>query len=164
MCVSGQSKGWLGYSALLEAVIGCPLPTESMTFATVDDLVNTVFRDSKTSVSVLQSTPTSLWYDCVVCDKSIYSVPNCINDIAGPKNDWQRPVSQSTSANNHKYVIEYRRQKRLVNKEKRTRPYPVMDTDDNGDVETYSTSRDDETSDDEEDDNQRKPTIRRTRK
>ena len=68
ICVSGQSKSWLGYSALLAAAIGYPLLTESTDYKTIDELVNKVLADSKTSASVLQTTTTATRYDCVVCD------------------------------------------------------------------------------------------------
>ena len=110
MCISGQSKGWFGYSALLAAVTGWALPTETTTFATVDELVHIVLRDSKTLFGTLQSSPTNLRYKCVVCDKTINSIKTFMNDIAGPRNDWQRPVSQSVAANNRKYIAEYRHQ------------------------------------------------------
>ena len=89
LCITGQSKGWLGYSALLAAVTGSPLAVENVMFDTTDDLVQTVLRDSMTSYKTLESKAGNLRYNCVVCDKTINSVTKFIHDIAGPRSDWQ---------------------------------------------------------------------------
>ena len=127
MCIAGQSKGWLGYSALLAAVIGCPVPVENVMFDTTDQLVDTLLRDSRSSYTILQSTAGNPRYNCVVCDKTINSVTNFIHSIAGPRSDWQRTVR----------LVGERRQKR---REQRNRQ-PQLATD----TESTSSSGDEAT-------------------
>ena len=160
MCIAGQTKGWLGYSALLAAVTGSPLPIENVMFAATDELVETVLRDSMTSCKTLHSEPSNLRYNYIVCDKTINSVTNFINDIGGPRGDWHRSVNTSVNVNNQQYISEFTRDKRQQKKGVRSRSYPVTDTD-----ICSTSSSDDDTSDTKDDDTDyQRPTRRRSHK